>query len=403
MGMTVVQTRRRNSLQKEENSLLIENENSNLKRARKSEGFKENQDLSPPVGQDGSILERINLIRRDSVKRQVQLAADLGLSPIVVQEKTRVWKPRGEVKTRTRNVRQPLKLRQSRRITRGGAMEVLVSLGDEDDVKDEEDIRIGVATVTNLNALSDPPNISYRDVKEILPNKGGRMPTMMEWVGTGTRIGKSNFSYYYRGEYNMPDSETCHWCRQKLTKACCPLSKCSTCSGPHGKICGACLEVRFGENLCTLPENWSCPYCREICNCSGRSCTRWRLGLGATGVVRHGMHANFDPDLDLPFESAAHVLILHGHRNDWGFDRAVEALEEALKAKSAEELSKLVRTTDKMGLSNTPVIERTFRLIGAEPQREQSPLFRFGHSTTVVINRLKSLVKEANIVLATGK
>ncbi len=40
MGMTVVQTRRRNSLQKEENSLLIENENSNLKRARKSEGVR---------------------------------------------------------------------------------------------------------------------------------------------------------------------------------------------------------------------------------------------------------------------------------------------------------------------------------------------------------------------------
>ncbi len=64
------------------------------------------------------------------------------------------------------------------------------------------------------------------------------------------------------------------------------------------------------------------------------------------------------------FESAAHVLILHGHRNDWGrfksrlrmlwgkvvlhlaaynytisgFDRAVEALEEAFKARNVEEV-----------------------------------------------------------------
>ncbi|RXG72985.1 Cell division cycle-associated protein 7 [Armadillidium vulgare] len=62
---------------------------------------------------------------------------------------------------------------------------------------------------------------------------------------------------------------SCHQCRQKTsdTKTICRSGK---CIGLRGFFCGPCLKTRYGEDVkeALLDSNWSCPVCREICNCS---------------------------------------------------------------------------------------------------------------------------------------
>lgn len=102
---------------------------------------------------------------------------------------------------------------------------------------------------------------------------------------------------------------TCHQCRQKTidTKTNCRNPE---CVGVRGQFCGPCLRNRYGEevqdallNPVTVrrapqldvvcvpikadvprfpPQEWRCPPCRGICNCSF---CRARDGRCATGVL----------------------------------------------------------------------------------------------------------------------
>ncbi|KAL1459805.1 hypothetical protein WDU94_011759 [Cyamophila willieti] len=76
---------------------------------------------------------------------------------------------------------------------------------------------------------------------------------------------------------------TCHQCRQKTldTKTFCRSGE---CTGVRGQFCGVCLLNRYGEDIvkALLDENWSCPPCRDICNCS---ICRNRKGLPPTGIM----------------------------------------------------------------------------------------------------------------------
>ncbi|BDA50698.1 hypothetical protein COCOBI_16-3740 [Coccomyxa sp. Obi] len=75
----------------------------------------------------------------------------------------------------------------------------------------------------------------------------------------------------------------------------------------RGVWCGNCLWLRMGQNLnevLPLCEEgvWRCPSCLDLCNCSGRSCSRFQKGLEPTDqlhseAVRQG------------FKSAAHYLV----------------------------------------------------------------------------------------------
>ncbi|XP_026678507.1 cell division cycle-associated protein 7-like [Diaphorina citri] len=76
---------------------------------------------------------------------------------------------------------------------------------------------------------------------------------------------------------------TCHQCRQKTTdtKTFC---RSGNCTGVRGQFCGVCLLNRYGEDIvkALLNENWACPPCRDICNCS---ICRNRKGLPPTGIM----------------------------------------------------------------------------------------------------------------------
>ena len=73
----------------------------------------------------------------------------------------------------------------------------------------------------------------------------------------------------------------------------------------RGILCGFCLEMRFGENLDEALSNpsWRCPACRDICNCSGATCSRSRRNLFPTNQLYHEADS-------LGYKSVAHYLIL---------------------------------------------------------------------------------------------
>ena len=52
----------------------------------------------------------------------------------------------------------------------------------------------------------------------------------------------------------------------------------------RGQFCGTCLRNRYGEDAreALLDPEWSCPPCRNFCNCS---ICRNRSGKGATGIL----------------------------------------------------------------------------------------------------------------------
>ena len=71
---------------------------------------------------------------------------------------------------------------------------------------------------------------------------------------------------------------SCHFCRQKTTDVktrcqCGEWRKAPPGGRGRGVWCGWCLEMRMGENIAeALADEWRCPVCRDICNCSGANC-----------------------------------------------------------------------------------------------------------------------------------
>ncbi|CAL0312099.1 unnamed protein product [Lupinus luteus] len=98
--------------------------------------------------------------------------------------------------------------------------------------------------------------------------------------------------------YDPIKGETCHQCRQKTLGQ---HTGCNNCELAHGQFCGDCLYMRYGENVMEANRNpkWTCPVCREICNCS-----RCRRGNGwmPTGNIYRKV-------LKMGFKSVAHYLI----------------------------------------------------------------------------------------------
>ena len=74
---------------------------------------------------------------------------------------------------------------------------------------------------------------------------------------------------------------SCHFCRQKTSDVktrcqCGEWRKQPPGGRGRGAWCGWCLEMRVGENIVEAlgDDEWRCPVCRDICNCSGANCQR---------------------------------------------------------------------------------------------------------------------------------
>ncbi|RAL39814.1 hypothetical protein DM860_013015 [Cuscuta australis] len=99
---------------------------------------------------------------------------------------------------------------------------------------------------------------------------------------------KNNWTLYEDGYdedgmrlYDPDIGKSCHQCRQKVM---CKHTECRKCKTTQGQLCGDCLYMRYGENVIEANENpnWTCPVCRDICNCS--RCRRGK-GWAPTGAI----------------------------------------------------------------------------------------------------------------------
>ncbi|KAL8161113.1 LOW QUALITY PROTEIN: hypothetical protein V2J09_012602 [Rumex salicifolius] len=91
--------------------------------------------------------------------------------------------------------------------------------------------------------------------------------------------------------YDSSNGKTCHQCRQKtldFTADCKNMKNNKQCTM---KMCHKCLLNRYGEKAeeVTLLDDWKCPKCRDICNCS--FCMKKR-GCKPTGILIHDAKAS---------------------------------------------------------------------------------------------------------------
>ncbi|KAK4834628.1 hypothetical protein QYF36_025888 [Acer negundo] len=105
--------------------------------------------------------------------------------------------------------------------------------------------------------------------------------------------------------YDSENGKSCHQCRQKTTVFS------ATCKNLKGNkqctinFCHKCLLNRYGEKAedVALFDDWKCPKCRGICNCS--QCMKKR-GHKPTGQLAHAAKA-------IGFSSVSEMLQIRGH------------------------------------------------------------------------------------------
>eukprot|EP00249_Psilotum_nudum_P000621 c12696_g1_i3 orf=992-2953(-) len=110
--------------------------------------------------------------------------------------------------------------------------------------------------------------------------------------------------------YDSENGRTCHQCRQKTAEimARCKNSLGKACSQ---NFCPKCLLNRYGETVDKVAktEDWNCPKCRGICNCS--VCMK-KQGRAPTGILTHTAKAT-------GFGSVAELLVKCSDMN-WDMD-----------------------------------------------------------------------------------
>ncbi|GAV75644.1 zf-4CXXC_R1 domain-containing protein [Cephalotus follicularis] len=108
--------------------------------------------------------------------------------------------------------------------------------------------------------------------------------------------------------YDSQNGKTCHQCRQKtrdFSAACTNLKQNKQCTI---RFCHKCLLNRYGEKAedVALLDDWNCPKCRGICNCS--FCMKKR-GHRPTGMLVYTAKAT-------GFSSVSEMLNVRGFEND---------------------------------------------------------------------------------------
>ncbi|XP_077253222.1 zinc-finger domain of monoamine-oxidase A repressor R1 protein isoform X2 [Tasmannia lanceolata] len=141
--------------------------------------------------------------------------------------------------------------------------------------------------------------------------------------------------------YDSENGKTCHQCRQKT------MDFVAACKNANGKpctikFCHKCLLNRYGEKAeeMALLDDWNCPKCRGICNCS---CCMKKKGHKPTGILAHTAKAT-------GFSSVLELLHLKSSE-DLGAEKAVSDLL-ALRNKSVASSKELAHSKRKHGNEN---------------------------------------------------
>lgn len=116
--------------------------------------------------------------------------------------------------------------------------------------------------------------------------------------------------------YDSENGKTCHQCRQKtrdFAAFCKTVKKVKSCALI---FCRKCLLNRYGEKAEEVDklDEWSCPRCREICNCS--FCMK-RKGQQPTGILVHAAKATgFNSVQELLQNKGFEALEIHNLMKD---------------------------------------------------------------------------------------
>ncbi|CAL5370803.1 unnamed protein product [Camellia sinensis] len=144
--------------------------------------------------------------------------------------------------------------------------------------------------------------------------------------------------------YDSQNGKTCHQCRQKtmdFTASCKNLKMDKPCTI---KFCHKCLLNRYGEKAEEMAglEDWNCPKCRGICNCS--FCMKKR-GHRPTGILVHTAKAT-------GFSSVSELLNVKGPEN-FGIDKIVKAVDVSPRKAAASSTETSVALPKKRGKENS--------------------------------------------------
>lgn len=90
--------------------------------------------------------------------------------------------------------------------------------------------------------------------------------------------------------YDSENGKTCHQCRQKTLEFMAHCKNVVNNKSCTQNFCPKCLLNRYGEKVeeAVKSEEWKCPRCRNICNCS--ICMK-KQGCAPTGILVHAAKA----------------------------------------------------------------------------------------------------------------
>ncbi|KAL3525440.1 hypothetical protein ACH5RR_013812 [Cinchona calisaya] len=143
--------------------------------------------------------------------------------------------------------------------------------------------------------------------------------------------------------YDSHNGKTCHQCRQKtrdFAAVCKNLRNDKPCSI---KFCHKCLLNRYGEKAEEVEalQEWSCPKCRGICNCS--LCMKKR-GHRPTGILIRAAKEN-------GFSSVSEMLQIKGPGSGYE-EKSLEAIDASPRKRAASEMEVVTSSPRMRGKEN---------------------------------------------------
>ncbi|CAL9067697.1 uncharacterized protein LOC103976670 isoform X1 [Musa acuminata AAA Group] len=163
-----------------------------------------------------------------------------------------------------------------------------------------------------LICLSDPMAVPHNATTEGDPatedikNPAEASPTA---VSSPSKHNKSLGVRVAHGRtYDSENGKSCHQCRQRTTDFGAPCRQIRKDKPCPIKFCYKCLLNRYGEKAeeVALMQDWSCPKCRGVCNCS---CCMKKKGHLPTGILIHTAKATgFSSVHELLYKQGSDVL-----------------------------------------------------------------------------------------------
>uniref|UniRef100_A0A0D9WEV8 DDT domain-containing protein n=1 Tax=Leersia perrieri TaxID=77586 RepID=A0A0D9WEV8_9ORYZ len=176
-----------------------------------------------------------------------------------------------------------------------------------------------------------------KEVAAVVAKKQGKKAAAKRKSGEskGVPVGGSGIS-----DPEKDNRKTCHQCRQRtinFSGSCHNMKKGKMCTILY---CRKCLINRYGaeEHKASMDDTWTCPKCRDICNCS--LCMK-KKGLQPTGILAHAAKASGC--------ASVHHLLKMG-------DDAVAAAQSTQKARSAPAKKKQKKELV-LGAAADPLVE----------------------------------------------